>query len=227
MRKDKEKATQLRKLGKSYLEIEKELGIPKTTLSDWFRNQGWSKELSLKLYELAKSGHTVRLQELNKIRGENLDKLYKQAEKEAIEEFEILKYHPLFIAGLMVYWGEGNKSSKGRCWIANTDPLMIKVFMQFLDKVCGFKSPRIKAWILLYPDLDEKICKEYWIKHTYLKHEDFHKGMVIRGKHKTNKLTYGVCSVGISSAYLKRKISIWIEMLARDITREDYIAGVV
>ncbi len=80
---------------------------------------------------------------------------------------------------------------------------------------------------MLYPDLDERVCKEYWIKNTLLKMEDFHKSMVIQGRHKTNKLAYGVCSVGISSAYLHRKISMWIEMLARDISREDYVAGIV
>lgn len=226
MRKDKEQANNLRKLGKSYKEIHKEMGVPLSTLSDWFHNQGWSKEISIQLTEKAKSGHLIRLQELNKIRGENLDALYLQAEKEAIEEFEALKYHPLFIAGLMIYWGEGNKSSKGRCGIANTEPLMIALFVKFLNNVCGFKMEKIKAWILLYPDLDEMACKKFWIKNTPLQTENFDKSIYIMGKHKTKKVAYGVCSVGISSAYLKRKIMKWIEMLARDLSREDYKAGI-
>ncbi len=118
MRIDKENAFVLRKQGKSYKEIKAELGVPKSTLSDWFNGQGWSKDLSSKLFEKAKQAHTVRLQELNKIRGENLKKVYEEAIKEALEEFELLKYHPLFIAGLMIYWGEGNKVSKSRCWIS-------------------------------------------------------------------------------------------------------------
>ncbi len=217
----------MRKMGTSYREIEKLLGVPKSTLSDWFKNQSWSKEISTQLIEKAKAGHMVRLHELNKVRGNHLKELYVQAEREAVDEFEVLKYHPLFIAGLMIYWGEGNKSSKDRCGIANTDPLMIKLFIKFLENICCFKRPRIKAWILLYPDLDENVCKEYWISNTSLKLEDFHKSIVIQGKHKTKKLSYGVCSVGVSSAYLKRKILKWIELIGQDLTRDDYIAGVV
>lgn len=43
MRQDKETAKNLRKLGKSYREIEEELGIPRSTLSDWFGSEEWSK----------------------------------------------------------------------------------------------------------------------------------------------------------------------------------------
>ncbi len=227
MRKDKEKAIKLRKLGKSYIEIEKELKVPRSTLSAWFGKQNWSKDIAKKLTDKAKIHHTIRLQELNRIRGGHLIELYNQAEREAVEEFELLKYHPLFIAGLMIYWGEGNKSSKNRCSIANTEPLMIKLFVRFLKDICGFRSPKIKAWILLYPDLDENVCKNYWVDNAALNMLDFHKSIVIEGKHKTKRLSYGVCSVGVSSAYLKRKMMKWIDMLARDISREDYIAGVV
>ncbi|MFA6992592.1 MAG: hypothetical protein WC269_04945 [Candidatus Gracilibacteria bacterium] len=227
MRKDKENALELRKLGKSYLDIEKQLGVPKSTLSDWFRGQSWSKEISAKLLEKAKPFHRARIQELNKIRGEHLKKLYEQADKEAIEEFELLKYHPLFVAGLMIYWGEGNKVSKSRCWIANTEPLMIKLFLQFLRNICGFNNSRIKAWILIYPDLDEKLCKSFWIGKTSLPVESFNKSTMIAGKHKTNRLSFGVCSVGVSSAYLKCKILKWIELLAKDLVQENYIAGMV
>ncbi len=227
MRKDKEQAISLRRDGKSYNQIASELGVPKSTLSDWFRNQNWSNDLSKKLSERAKKSHIVRIQRLNKIRGDNLKQLYEQARKEAIEEFDLLKYHPLFISGLMIYWGEGNKSSKSNCCVANTEPLMIKLFLSFLKNICGFEGPKMKAWLLLYPDLDEDKCKEYWINNAGLKPEDFNKSMVILGKHKTRRLSYGVCSVGVSSAYLKCKIMKWIEMLAIELSQENYIAGIV
>ena len=227
MRKDKENAIVLRKSGKSYEEIKDELGVPKSTLSDWFRGQRWSNDLSARLFEKAKDGHTVRLQELNRTRGENLKKLYEQAEKESVEEFNLLKYHPLFIAGLMIYWGEGNKMSKSRCSIANTEPAMIKLFLQFLRNICGFSNTRIKAWVLIYPDIDEKLCRSFWAGKTGLPLGNFTKSILIKGKHRTNRLSFGVCSVGVSSAYLKRKILKWIEMLAKDLVQENYIAGMV
>jgi len=117
----------------------------------------------------------------------------------------------------MIYWGEGNKASRNRCGIANTEPAMIKVFMNFLFNVCGIAKEKTKAWILLYPDLNEKICKDYWIQNTGLKHSDFTKSIIIKGKHKTKKLNYGVCNFGANSAYLKCKILVWINLLAKDL----------
>lgn len=227
MRKDKIQALKLRKTGKSYNEIKAELKIPKSTLSDWFRNQKWSNEIAINLRKKADVGHIVRIKELNKIRGENLDRLYKEAEKEAVEDYSKLKNHPLFVAGLMIYWGEGNKASPNRCGIANTEPAMIKLFMSFLFNICCIPKNKAKAWILLYPDLNEKICKEYWIQNTGLRYEDFNKSIIINGRHKTKRLNFGVCNFGASSAYLKHKILIWIDLLSRDLTKENYKAGIV
>src|SRR3989339_890884 len=112
MRKDKENAVKLRKFGKSYNEIKAELGIPKSTLSAWFRDQKWSNEIAQKLLERLKSKSIIRLQQLGRIRGDNLKRLYEEAESEAIEDFDALKFHPLFIAGIVIYWGEGDKVSK-------------------------------------------------------------------------------------------------------------------
>ena len=42
MRGDKKQAFSLRNLGKSYSAIVLELGVPKSTLSDWFKNDKWS-----------------------------------------------------------------------------------------------------------------------------------------------------------------------------------------
>lgn len=223
MRKDKEQIFKLRKSGKSYHEIQKEMGVPRSTLSEWFGSQEWSKEISKELIKKATNGHVIRIKELNKIRGENLKKIYLQAEVEAKEDFEVLKYHPLFIAGLMIYWGEGNKASPHRVGIANTEPQMIKLFVNFLTKVCSIKSLIIKSWILIYPDLNEDECIKYWIENTGLVKEQFYKTITIAGKHKTRKLSYGVCSVGVSSAYLKRKIMKWIELLSEDLVQENYM----
>ena len=81
--------------------------------------------------------------------------------------------------------------------------------------------------MLIYPDINEKLCKSFWMGKTGLKNEDFHKSMLKKGKHKTNRLSFGVCSVGVSSAYLKRKILRWIDLLAKDLVQENYIAGMV
>lgn len=212
MRKDKEQAMSLRKLGKSYAEIEKELRIPRSTLSAWFNGSAWSQKIKEDLNCVAQANSTVRIVELNNIRGEHLEKLYAQARLEALEDFEVLKYHPTFVAGVMLYWGEGDKASLHRVSLTNTDPAMIKIFMVFLKDVCGISKEKIKAWILLYPDLQESDCKDYWTREAGLQNITFNKSIFIDGRHKTKRLGYGVCTVGVSSRYFKEKMLLWISL---------------
>ena len=225
MRKDKEKAVSLRKSGKSYKEIMEQISIPKSTLSGWFRGQNWSNDIALKCVEKSRAGSVARLTMLNAIRGGHLEKAYEKAGQEAIEDYEKLKFHPLFISGIMIYWGEGDKTSKYRVSIANTDPQMIKIFRIFLKNICGTNNP--KVWLLLYPDLDETVCKEFWVKNCGLEYSDFTKSISIKGKSSVRRIHYGVCNIGVSSAYLKNKILKWIELLAEEISQEKYIAGIV
>lgn len=216
MRDDKEKATKLRREGKSYREIKAELGVPVATLSDWFRDQDWSKTLSAELGQKALTKNKARIVHLGKIRGENLSRLYNEARKEAEEEFQLLKNHPLFVAGVMIYWGEGDKASKSGFRVTNIDPEMIRIFISFLQKVCRAPKERIRASIIIYPDLNQDVCEKYWAKSIGLPKESFTKTIKIKGKHTTKRLQYGVCTVNFSSRFLKEKMLVWIDLFGKE-----------
>lgn len=215
MRVDKDKAIELRKTGKSYKEIKLSLGVPMSTLSDWLSDMKWSKEIVLELRKKSAVKSTLRIIELNKIRGKNLSLLYKEARDEALKDFEILKYNPLFIAAVSIYWGEGDKSSKNGFRIANIDARMLKLFVSFLVDICRVDKSRIKAWVLLYPDLNEDICKKYWKENIGLRDANFTKSIIITGREKIKRVSNGVCYVGFSSRYLKEKMLVWIELLSK------------
>ena len=222
MRKDKQQALALRKLGKSYSEIKRALGIPKSTLSEWLHKVHWSDRVKKVLAEKAKDQNTVRLRALGKVRGKNLARLYQEARKEAVIEFEEFKFHPLFISGITIYWGEGDKVSRSLLRVSNTDSQMIRLFTQFLRIVCAVPPERIRAWLLLYPDLNKSICEDFWIKKTGLSRKNFNKSIVIKGKHKTKRVRYGVCNVGVSSTYLKQKMNVWLTQLPHELLKGIY-----
>lgn len=224
MRGDKKEALQLRTRGKSYKEIKEILGVPKSTLSDWLRDTEWSTIIKNNLSELAKVASTIRLQRLNDVRGSHLASLYRAAEREAREEFECFKFHPTFISGISIYWGEGDKATKHLIRVGNTDPLMIRLFVKFLLDVCGISKEKIRAHVLIYPDLDPSTCTQYWIKHSGLSVNSFNKCVVVIGKHKTRRLPYGVCYVTVSSAYFKKKMFIWLKLLPKELIKGKYYA---
>ncbi|MCR4279175.1 MAG: hypothetical protein NUV78_00345 [Candidatus Zambryskibacteria bacterium] len=220
MRHDKKEATKLRSRGKSYREIKDDLGIPLATLSDWFRDERWSKAIKKSLNEKNIEISKRRIIHLDKIRGENLKKVYEEAREEAKEDFKALRYSPLFIAGIMIYWSEGDKISKNGFRVSNSDPLVMKIFLTFLRKVCGGDETRIRAGLLLYPDLDSETCEKYWSNQIGLSRSNFTKSIVIQGRHKTRRVQYGICTLNFSSRFLKEKMLIWMRLAAEDLLRE-------
>lgn len=222
MRKDKEIAIDLRKNGKSYKEIRESLKIPKSTLSEWFSGEEWSKDIRKKLTAAAKIESTIRIVELDKIRGQHLSRLYEEARKEAQQELETLKYNPLFIAGMMLYWGEGDKISKNVVRLTNTDADLLQLYLTFLTTACRIPITKIKGHVLVYPDMDERICKAYWSKKVGLPQENFTKSTQILGRHKTRRLTWGICIILVSSSYFKVKILEWLKLFPKELMEKRY-----
>ncbi len=226
MRKDKMGAVEMRKSGKSYNDIVSALRIPKSTLSGWFSTIDWSRELRQRLQKDRQSGHVIRLQELNKLRGAHLARAYEEARTEAKTEFDTLKYNPLFIAGIMLYWGEGDKLTKYAVTLTNSDPALIRLYVFFLENICRIPKEKIKAHILIYPDLNEETCRLYWASRSHISLSRFMKSTVIQGKQKARPLKYGVCMVVISSTYLKVKILEWLRLLPEELMNKAYYENI-
>ncbi len=211
MRTDKSEAFHLRRQGKSYNEIAATLRVAKSTLSLWFRGHDFSIAIKETITAQAQIGHTERLRSLNQVRGDTLQAYYEKAVREAAVELQTYITNPLFVSGVVAYWGEGDKTTPSIVRLANTDPQMITLFIQFLLTYCDVPKEKIRGALYIYEDLDEATCKDYWSKHTGLQY--FHKTMVLPSRHKTKRLPYGTCTVLVSNTYLKRKLLLWIDQL--------------
>jgi len=217
MRNDKSEAFVLRKKGLSYSAISNRLVVPKSTISYWFKDIDWSKDIKKQLSDKAKIISTERLKRLIVLRKIKYDKLYQLAQREAEIYFLKNKNNLLFITGIMLYWGEGDKNFKnGAIRITNTDPTMIKIFKQFLLDIFNYEETKIRAWLLLYPDLNIKECLKYWNANTDIPLINFTKSTIIGRRHKTHRLPYGVCTISITNKYLKKKILTWIDLYKQD-----------
>lgn len=222
MRNDKEKAMEMRRQEKSYREIRDALKIPLSTLSGWFSQDEWSIDIRKKLTAAAQIEHTARLVELDKVRGQHLVKIYDEARSEARADLEHYRYNPLFIAGLMLYWGEGDKVSKAAVRLTNTDPALIKLYVLFLEQVCRIPQAKIRGAVLVYPDLDKEKCLTYWANESGVSEDRFTKCVVIQGRHKTRRLANGVCTITVSSTYFKAKMLEWLKILPLELMEKRY-----
>lgn len=213
MRYDKPQAFELRKEGKTYREIEKLLGVSRSTLCEWFRNEEWSHHIKKSNTDKHITISTERLAKLHEGRRLMLEKKYKEVAEEAEKEFEIYKNDPLFMAGLMLYAGEGDKRSRNMTRLSNSEFYLHLVFIRFSERFFKIGPDKIKFWLLLYPDHNVEKCIEIWSEKIGINKSNFYKSQVIMGKEKTKKLQYGVGNSIISSTTsLKKKMQKWLEL---------------
>lgn len=213
MRKDKEKAFELRRQKMSYKNISQELNIPIGTLAGWFKDESWSQEIRDELGTKESLAFPEKMRRIVDANRKKWKALYLKWQNEAIIEFETLKNNPLFISGIMLYWGEGDKKlENGSVSLSNSDPEMVKIFHRFLFDIAAVPKEKIRAKLIIYPDLTDSVLKNIWSRLTKIPVSQFTKSAVIQGRHPTRRNSYGVCLLRIGSRELKEKILKWIEL---------------
>ena len=218
------RAYELRKLKNSYNAINKQLGIPKSTLSSWFKADKESIFIKNLLAKSAQKKAIEKLHRLALINKKRWEKIHLEQREKARQEFPALVTNQLFGLGLMLYWSEGDKKvQNGIVRISNIDFRLLRFFVAFLKKLCRVPTEKIKIWLLLYPDLNEEACKAYWSKKLNISLNQFTKAQFILGKSKMKKVRYGVCSVQVYSRELKEKIIKWIDLYSENFER----AGII
>lgn len=119
-------------------------------------------------------------------------------EKSAFEDGKIFVGQPsdreriLFLCAL--YWAEGSKSDFG---LSNTDPELIRLYVNGLREVFGVSDERLRISVRIYEDLDRDKCLTYWSKIVNIPIEKFVSVNVLPGK-KKGKLEYGMCRVRVT-----------------------------
>ncbi|MGB4076088.1 MAG: hypothetical protein WBK28_00070 [Minisyncoccia bacterium] len=226
MRKDRNEAIEMRKDGKSYRQIRDKLRIPLSTISEWFSGEEWSLKIRQKLTAAAEIESTIRIVELDRVRGEHLKQAYEEARKEARQELETLRYNPLFIAGIMLYWGEGDKLTNGQTRLSNSDPELIRLYVEFLRKACRIPESKIKGSLLIYPDIDRESNLRFWSFASGIPISRFSKSVLINGKHETRRLRYGVCSILVLSTYFKVKMLEWLRFMPKELMNREYYENI-
>lgn len=209
------RAKTLRRQCKSYNKISKRLGVSKSTLFSWLSKYKWSQKMSLKLSRVSNKRNWALFKiYVNKRKKQRLI-TYSKARKQAAIEIKQFVKDPLFVAGICIYWGEGDKLTPSQVRISNIDWQMLNLFKLFLQKYSGLPNERMHAYVVTYPDHDAKECLNFWSKHIPLSQQQFYKTQIIIGKHKTRRVKYGICSLSLSNRVFKEKLLTWIDFLPR------------
>lgn len=118
---------------------------------------------------------------------------YEKAKKEVSNLSK--KEKLLFMTAL--YWAKGGKKDFN---FTNSDPKMIKIFVDGLKEILKVDQNDTRASIRIYEDLDRNKCLNYWSKITKIPVDKFVSIDVLKGK-KSGKLTYGLCRIRIKKRW--------------------------
>ncbi|MFA5770634.1 MAG: hypothetical protein WC894_04035 [Patescibacteria group bacterium] len=97
----------------------------------------------------------------------------------------------IFLSAL--YWGEGNKKDFN---LINSDPDLIKVFINGLASLFDVKKDDLKISIRIFEDLDKSECLNFWSTITGVPVNKFVRVNILKGK-KKGKLNHGMCRVRV------------------------------
>lgn len=155
-------AVELRRRGHSYGEITAELGVPKSTLSDWLHDVLLETEAVERIAHLQHNGQQKGAAIRRAVR------VARQREINAAARAQIppqLADSELFVAGLAAYWAEG---SKAKPWnvsesvrFINSDPDMIRLFLAWLALI-GVASDRIGFRVSIHESGDADRATSFW-----------------------------------------------------------------
>lgn len=205
----KSKAIKLRQKGTSLREVEKILKIPKSTLSGWFKNI----KLTQKQQEKLKS-NVLRV--LAKARREAVKWHNKQKElrlifaenqaKEVLSKLNIEDVSIMELALSMLYLGEGAK--QGRTLLGNSDPMILKFFINALKKIYKLDVNKFKCELHLRADQDPDKMKKFWSKELNMSLISF--TSVSIDQRTAGKPTYstyhGVCVLQCGNIAVQRRL---------------------
>lgn len=215
----KNKAIQLRKNGKSYSEILKDIPVAKSTLSLWLRSVNLSKRqkqaLTLKKLQACWRGGEVKKRD----RIERSEKIIEQAKM----EIDKITKKDLLLLGTMLYWAEGQKEKEYRpgtgTVFCNSDFLMIKLYLKWLKDCLLISENNLVFEIYIHETYKNNIesVRQFWSEKTgfpiiSFKRVYFKKNK-LNGNRKNKGLTYnGLLRITVlRSSGLNRKITGWIE----------------
>ncbi len=130
---------------------------------------------------------------------------------------ENLKSMFLFGLGLGLFWGEGTKKSRHSLRLSNSDPTLLKKYVDFLIKIYHIDKNKLRFQIQTYDDLNIDTLILFWSKCLSVKKSQFYKSTILvrRGKGTyREKMKYGVVIVNFNNIKLKNLVSSHIANVA-------------
>lgn len=200
---NKQKAIELRKLGRTFGEISKELGTPKGTLSGWLKNTtllpSALRRLDAEKTSRNQASRTIAVASNKRRRTAYLDGLEMTNAHLAVE---LANPNVAKITLAALYLCEGTKN-RAAITFGNSDPRIIALFLRLLRQCYPLKESKFRCTVQCRADQDVPSLERFWSETTAIHPSRFYQARIDpRSKGKTSKKPEykGVCRIDYLSA---------------------------
>lgn len=199
----------------SYSEIKKQLGVPKSTLSYWLKEMPLSEKRIQDLkrvgYKNGEAGREKYRNTMRQKRDTEDDRVYQYY----LKKLSNVSESALFVAGLMLYLGEGDKKNNTRIVLANTDFNIIQFFIKWLIQFMNVEKDQIRVQLHLYEDMDIEKVTKIWQDRLEIDDSQFYKTSIRKIKENSfnysDSVRHGTCSIYVLGVEKKRHLSMAIK----------------
>lgn len=212
----KASADNLRLQGKSYQIIKDVLGIPKSTLSTWFSKKHanlYTRNMQLahlaRVRPIARESVVRRIEKRNKEIGTRATSVLQKIEfNEATAK----------LALSLLYWAEGSKhAAVSGVIFVNTDPVMMKLFIELLRKTYHLDENKFRVRIHLHYYHEKKTLLKFWSELLNIPQTQFATPYLKpRSKKKRfRKNSKGICLLRYGDSNIRREILAISQLFAK------------
>ena len=203
-------ATRYRRRGYSIRKIEQLLGIPRSTLSGWFRNIVLSKRQQRKLLKKWEDGLKRARAKAGERNHAKKEKRIREGEAQAfttLQQIDTLKKEHAELALALLYLGEGSKKNTETA-LGSSDPLILKFFVAILRHIYQVNIEKMRCELYIRADQHPDEIKHFWAEELELPLENFRQVNI--DKRTAGSKTYptykGVCNIRCGNVAIQRKL---------------------
>ena len=157
-------ARALREQGWTVPDIAEELGVAKSSVSLWVR------DIEITIVRRKTNGWRNGSKKLKQRRLDEIEQL----KEEGRQRIGQLTDREFFLAGVMLYAGEGSKTD-GSVALPNSDPRMLLFFITWLRKFFEIDESRLRLKLYLHEGLDIDSANAFWSDLTGIPQSQFGK----------------------------------------------------
>ena len=110
--------------------------------------------------------------------------------------------------GLILYWGEGDKTGNYLVALTNTDSRVLVYFVSWFRKYFKIDENKLRGRLYIWSSLNERKAKEFWSKELNVPVSQFTKSYISKSKPNVRKVRHehGVCRISYGSTKIFKEI---------------------